>query len=147
MQAALFLAALLAVVSSRPEYSARIPNGDNVPGYYSLGHRDDSGGPRNAFGNAYGSAGKWTVALCQQDSDGDGQTNGQELGDPCCIWTKGTAPNQTTGLSHPGLASSMRDPVLFSKINCTGLTMSQTSTATWPLVAAWSCVISIWSCL
>ncbi|CAK4178482.1 unnamed protein product [Aphanomyces euteiches] len=31
MQAALFLAALLAVVSSRPEYSARIPNGDNIP--------------------------------------------------------------------------------------------------------------------
>lgn len=28
---------------------------------------------------------KWTVDLCKKDSDGDGFTNGQELGDPSCI--------------------------------------------------------------
>jgi hypothetical protein len=27
---------------------------------------------------------KWTQTLCLADSDGDGQSNGQELGDPCC---------------------------------------------------------------
>ncbi len=27
---------------------------------------------------------QWTEALCKQDSDGDGKTNGQELGDPDC---------------------------------------------------------------
>jgi hypothetical protein len=27
---------------------------------------------------------KWTVDLCQKDSDKDGFTNGQELGDPDC---------------------------------------------------------------
>jgi hypothetical protein len=30
-------------------------------------------------------AGKtWTADLCKKDSDGDGFTNGQELGDPDC---------------------------------------------------------------
>ncbi|RHY22798.1 hypothetical protein DYB32_009390 [Aphanomyces invadans] len=44
-----------------------------------------------------------------RDSDGDGLTNGQELGDPCCIWTKGAIPNQTVGLSDPGLGTSARN--------------------------------------
>jgi hypothetical protein len=39
------------------------------------------------------------------DSDGDGITNGEELGDPCCLWTP-TNPKpkgfRTTILSHPG---------------------------------------------
>ena len=29
---------------------------------------------------------RWTRELCEKDSDGDGFTNGEELGDPCCIW-------------------------------------------------------------
>lgn len=37
-----------------------------------------------------------------KDSDGDGKTNGQELGDPHCTWTKGEIPTHTNGLSHPG---------------------------------------------
>lgn len=44
----------------------------------------------------------WNRALCELDSDGDGMTNGQELGDPDCEWTKGGPPSQTTGLTHPG---------------------------------------------
>lgn len=32
---------------------------------------------------------QWTLELCQRDSDGDGQTNGEELGDPDCIWKPG----------------------------------------------------------
>ena len=39
--------------------------------------------------------------LCRKDSDGDGRTNGQELGDPGCVWTEG-AFVEKTGLSHPG---------------------------------------------
>ena len=31
----------------------------------------------------------WTTALCNADSDGDGVSNGAELGDPNCIWTAG----------------------------------------------------------
>ncbi|KAL4236657.1 hypothetical protein ACF0H5_005042 [Mactra antiquata] len=37
------------------------------------------------------------------DSDGDGKTNGMELGDPNCEWTMGSTPMYTSGLSHPGI--------------------------------------------
>ena len=40
-------------------------------------------------------------AICNLDSDGDGKTNGEELGDPNCVWTKGETPNGPA-TSHPG---------------------------------------------
>jgi hypothetical protein len=48
----------------------------------------------------------WTAALCQKDSDGDGQTNGQELGDPCCTWVEGQTAPRITGVSNPSDATS-----------------------------------------
>ena len=38
------------------------------------------------------------------DSDGDGWTNGQELGDPDCDWSPGQVPkfNSMVDLKHPG---------------------------------------------
>ena len=30
---------------------------------------------------------KWDQTLCEKDSDGDGKSNGQELGDPECQWS------------------------------------------------------------
>jgi len=42
----------------------------------------------------------WNKTLCMLDSDGDGRTNGEELGDPECVWIQGAA--STNGLSHPG---------------------------------------------
>jgi hypothetical protein len=46
--------------------------------------------------------------VCEADSDGDGVTNGEELGDPCCLWTPDN-PNpkgfRVDNLSHPGDAS------------------------------------------
>ena len=45
---------------------------------------------------------KWDKTLCQKDSDGDGKSNGEELGDPNCIWKEGNTPERTKGLSHPG---------------------------------------------
>ncbi len=47
----------------------------------------------------------WT-AVYNLDSDSDGQTNGQELGDPCGSWTKGAAAPRTTDISNPGDDSS-----------------------------------------
>ena len=44
--------------------------------------------------------------LCCADSDGDGQTNGHELGDDCCVWTQGAAPAFSANISHPGLNTS-----------------------------------------
>ena len=37
------------------------------------------------------------------DSDGDGRTNGEELGDPGCVWSPGQSPQHTTNITHPGL--------------------------------------------
>lgn len=47
-----------------------------------LGHIDCSpGAPPNPFGLDFKAAGLfWTKELCEKDSDGDGLTNGQELG-------------------------------------------------------------------
>ena len=60
----------------------------------------------NPFGEAFAAEGyAWTIELCEADSDGDGATNGQELGDPCCVWKRGAAlPQLPQGyrLSHPG---------------------------------------------
>ncbi len=56
----------------------------------ALGHINPAGGGKeNAFGYEFKSVmGKgtrpWSVAICCADTDGDGFTNGMELGDPCC---------------------------------------------------------------
>jgi len=44
------------------------------------------------------------------DSDRDGQTNGEELGDPCGVWLRGTDP-QYEEVSNPGSASSLLESV------------------------------------
>lgn len=76
-------------------------------GYPAIGHNDPrGGGSRNAFGAAYSKKSPWNIRYCCADSDGDGQTNGHELGDSCCVWTKYKIPDNTTDISHPGLKSS-----------------------------------------
>ena len=94
---------------------AAIPNGNAV---WANGHRwlnplrdtlrGSSLAAQNAFGAALAAAGDtWTAALCAADTDGDGFTNGEELGDPGCVWTPGATPARTTDVSHPGLWSSV----------------------------------------
>eukprot|EP00672_Neobodo_designis_P009313 CAMPEP_0174855756 /NCGR_PEP_ID=MMETSP1114-20130205/34145_1 /TAXON_ID=312471 /ORGANISM="Neobodo designis, Strain CCAP 1951/1" /LENGTH=220 /DNA_ID=CAMNT_0016090519 /DNA_START=21 /DNA_END=680 /DNA_ORIENTATION=+ len=86
-------------------YQSLIPNGDSVmrngnawPGVAHASER--GGGVFNEFGTAFHAADKqWSVALCRADSDGDGFTNGEELGDPECVWTGGPASRQTD-ISH-----------------------------------------------
>jgi dopamine beta-monooxygenase len=56
---------------------------------------------------------KWTPELCRKDSDGDGFTNGQELGDPDCTWIKGWP--QRTALAHPGISTSKPPPAASGK--------------------------------
>ncbi|XP_041357677.1 temptin-like [Gigantopelta aegis] len=95
-------------------YRDRIPNGHNVldPCDHSVtwpavGH--DSRHPHHhikhhllQFGLDFHAAGKrWTGALCRQDSDGDGRTNGEELGDPSCQWSVGDTPSHRVS-GHPG---------------------------------------------
>ncbi|XP_050408479.1 uncharacterized protein LOC130010327 [Patella vulgata] len=109
---ALILATTVACVSGYAGYQERIPNGGNVPHsckpnylWKGVGHLNQAGGgDRNQFGKDFAQAGhQWTVELCEKDSDGDGMSNGQELGDPNCQWEQGKAPDRDTLLSHPGI--------------------------------------------
>jgi len=107
------LACLASAAAAWGAYQADIPNGNaamrNGVAFPGLGHESPNGGDAlNPFGEAFAAAGyRWTVALCQEDSDGDGQSNGFELGDPLCVWAKGgDAPQRTDDISHPGFADS-----------------------------------------
>ncbi|KAL4086057.1 hypothetical protein PRIC1_014679 [Phytophthora ramorum] len=103
-------------------FQAKLPNGGNVPGVAALGHeRPDSGGPNNDFGLDFiGAMFKWSKELCEKDSDGDGQTNGQELGDPCCEFEhrKNERVQWTEGVSHPGDPDLTSDPKRWEGLVC-----------------------------
>ena len=45
----------------------------------------------------------WSISFCSMDSDSDGKTNGDELGDPCCVWGPFSSPRRTN-------ESSLSDP-------------------------------------
>jgi hypothetical protein len=94
---------LAALARAWPSYVALNPNGANA-GVDAIGHiNPGGGGVRNQYGTDWDQIGKavWTVQLCQMDSDGDGQTNGFELGDPCCTWVVGGPPPLfQTGISQ-----------------------------------------------
>lgn len=119
-------------------YRDAIPNGHNVEHpckpntkWEGVGHlQQQGGGPRNVFGLAFKANNYvWNRTLCMMDSDGDGQTNGQELGDPNCIWTRGGTPTRSTGITHPGFKTpadqytfSLSDPATLdcsaTPVNC-----------------------------
>lgn len=111
------LFALLAVVSlwaaeAHPGYVGSIPNGFKVKGArhpLAIGHvNQNGGGARNQFGTDFhNNQYKWTKTLCRMDSDGDGATNGEELGDPECVWKKGKTPSRTSEITHPGIPHSL----------------------------------------
>lgn len=122
LAAATACALSLPLAAAHPEYVAMSPNGANVPGVAAIGHLDaNGGGLLNGYGLAFllaGSSNTSWAALCPQDSDLDGQSNGWELGDPCCTWSvaAGKPPMFTANISNPGdLLSKTSRPMY----NCT----------------------------
>ncbi|KAG6955845.1 hypothetical protein JG688_00011693 [Phytophthora aleatoria] len=105
---AVALTAAPSTVQGYAKYVKLVPNGGNVPDNSNIGHLDPAGETGlSDFGKAFSTAGNaWTAALCQADTDGDGFTNGQELGDPCCTWTtSSTAGLVADGVSDPSDAT------------------------------------------
>jgi len=99
-------------------YMSRIPNGFNVIGsdgtsWAAVGHSaPNKGTSLNVFGQDFKANGlQWTESLCQMDSDGDGRTNGQELGDPDCVWQVGMTPTFDVNITHPGIFNENFDIV------------------------------------
>lgn len=129
----------VAVVHGRPTFVALIPNA-NGP----LGHTNSvGGGPLNAFGEAFSAQGhEWTTALCQADSDGDGATNGEELGDPCCLWKPSNGDVDSTRSSfttHPGEFNSFTAEQLEAmKCNEAAIDDPEASSAFGSTWSAWS---------
>lgn len=113
MLAVLGLLLLLDGVAGRKAYQNDIPNGANVPGAAGVGHVNPGGrGTLNQFGADFTNQGlTWTTTLCGMDSDGDGRTNGEELGDPACVWSRGSTPASSTGITHPGIAQPTPAPI------------------------------------
>ncbi|CAH0516120.1 unnamed protein product [Peronospora belbahrii] len=97
-------------IDGYPKYVELIPNGGDVPDVPNIGHLDPAGETGlSTFGEAFSKTNNvWTVAVCQQDTDGDGYTNGQELGDPCCTWTESNKVGLITdGVSDPSDVSKI----------------------------------------
>eukprot|EP00117_Sycon_ciliatum_P032755 scpid73886/ scgid4089/ Temptin len=102
-----------------------------TPMCQSIGHVAQCNGPPsgagNLFGRAFVASNQAWMTVCPQDSDGDGYTNGEELGDPSCTFTTGTTPERSTNLSHPGFACSTFDnPFCLVDTTPTPLTFTMT---------------------
>lgn len=110
------VAVLVVTANAYPNFLRNIPNGNHVKfvghRWEAVGHVKANGGQGglNPFGKDFHDAGNtWTKELCFKDSDGDGKTNGEELGDANCIWQKGD-PNPEIGqITHPGIPDQLDD--------------------------------------
>lgn len=98
---------------ARPQYRSRLPNADagRKSGLLCkmLGHYRcyPSKSTVNSFGQDFAEAGySWTKEFCEKDSDGDGYSNGAELGDPCCEYPVETNIRKHD-LSNPAEKSSV----------------------------------------
>ncbi|XP_064600381.1 temptin-like [Liolophura sinensis] len=114
--AAALLFISLAYVDGFSQYATLIPNGNQVPNpcagggiWSAVGHSTlAGGGPRNAFGTAFRVNNYiWNTVLCRADSDGDGISNGAELGDALCRWTPGSNRRLGRPTGHPGICEPL----------------------------------------
>jgi len=135
LAASIFWMLCLLRCSAWSHYQQRIPNGARVTrfgkAWPGVGHFLTGGsGANNEFGLAFAAAGhQWTTDLCEADSDGDGQSNGLELGDPSCVWTSGDIPERTVAISHPGFSDTYVDEMTMTVVS-PGLTTTTDPTTT-----------------
>lgn len=102
-----FLSTIFVIVSAYAyrQDLAKLPNGNSYG--LTLGHPGGNTKVSTKLASTFYAAGQqWTKAFCMADADGDGQSNGLEMGDPCCKWSVGQTPQLTTGLSDPNSAES-----------------------------------------
>ncbi|MFP6633382.1 MAG: DUF11 domain-containing protein, partial [Planctomycetota bacterium] len=101
-----------ASVEARGFRVGQVPNGFEIG--CTTCHVGFGGGPRTAFGRdvertlVNGDV-DWQ-AICDLDSDRDGFTNGEELGDPACGWVEGEPAPSDDFPSNPGEADSFPAP-------------------------------------
>lgn len=93
-----------APAAARAPDIGKIPNGGDL-GCANCHQNDDSNnpGPFNPWGLALldeGGSVDW-ARDCAGDGDGDGHSNGAELGDPDCMWRSGDTPAMPRQ-GHPG---------------------------------------------
>ena len=114
------LLSLVAIVLARPHRPAQVPNGTKFScrTCHTVSNPTPGNGPRNPFGQTIesdfldmpGSGGnvEWGPDLALLDSDGDGVTNGSELGDPEGLWSIGQSnPGNSMDITNPGDAGSV----------------------------------------
>ncbi|VDI33511.1 temptin-like [Mytilus galloprovincialis] len=121
------LLTIITLVLSRPDFRDKIPSGYRVPnpcripatwnpvGHYNPEHFTSI---KNPFGLDFRDNDfKWNATLCKKDSDRDGMTNGDELGDPDCKWRPGQQTYNPVG--HPGICEPIGDPsCLYQRFKC-----------------------------
>jgi hypothetical protein len=124
-----------------PGFAAQVPNGaaSNCFACHTNGGSDSAA--KTAFADAFKAAGKtWTADLANADSDGDGQTNGQELGDPCGTWKSGAEAPRADNISNPGdpasKSSTPTEPACDGSGNGAATTGETTGTGVDPGTAA-----------
>ena len=101
----LLVLAITASIHAYRQDLAKLPNGNSYG--LTLGHPGGNTKVPTKLASSFYAAGQtWNKAFCMADADGDGQSNGLEMGDPCCKWSIGQAPQFTTGLSDPNSAAS-----------------------------------------
>ncbi|CAG5134167.1 unnamed protein product [Candidula unifasciata] len=125
MKTTLCLMLTLTTVAAFGSFQSLIPNGAKVPdpcsttgGLWSgVGHLvPGGGGLRNPFGSDFQLAGHaWNEILCKKDSDGDGKTNGEELGDPECGWSTTNGASLETPTGQPGICEPIGSPTCASQ--------------------------------
>ncbi len=128
--AAIAIVASTAMVDARGFRLNMVPNAGTVGVSCNLCHTSGGGTARNAFGlevqkrvTPNGQEVFWNAELAALDSDGDGVSNGVELGDPTGSWMAGQdQPGDAASITHPG------DPASFIE------TMTAVAEATWASV-------------